>query len=781
MSPRGPDAPPRWLLPSLTSLLFFSGTCALIYQVLWLRLLALTFGVTVHAAATVLSSFMGGLALGSLIAGRMADRSPAPLRLFGRVELLIGVCALATPVVLGALQTTMAAAAPHLPDSLAFTSLVRLVLSFVVLLVPTALMGATLPIVVKSSLVRMDGLGTHISLLYAFNTAGAICGALIAGFYLLPEIGMTRSFLLAAAINTTIGLVSMGLARLLPVAGRAQPDATPGVPINEMVPSPTMARAPLWTRIVLLVSAASGFASLALEVVWFRLLTIFVGPTTYTFTIVLATVLAGIAMGSVAAAALLRWRRLDHLQALALLQLAGAGLVLHSFTGLLVLQAAPDWLQGLMGLMGVGFAVPAAAMGLTVVLPASIFFGVAFPVGLKLWTDAAAGAGDIGRRVGVFYSVNVAGGILGSLAAGFLLLPMLGSRGSLLALAGLYLVAGIALQLACARRRPLVTGLTVALVVGLILQARVVPDPIDVMHRRIYTGRPVLWEQEGTQTTVAVAGIVNDRVLFLDGRHQANDSPTMSFVHRRIGLLPAVLHPQPRRALVIGLGGGATPGGLSQYPGLQVDVVELSAGVIEGAGYFGHMNFDVLQHPRVHIRVDDGRNYLQRVTIPYDVITADAIIPRHAGANSLNSIEYFRLVRGALAPDGVALHWNGGATHAEHRLILRAFVDVFPHATLWGDGSLMVGTPAPLAVSRSRIEHLLADPETAHALGLMNIGALAHLVRIFKAGPAAIRAYLADSPTLSDDKPLLEYFESLPQEPLRVDEVSSPPEDVFVP
>jgi spermidine synthase len=226
----------------------------------------------------------------------------------------------------------------------------------------------------------------------------------------------------------------------------------------------------------------------------------------------------------------------------------------------------------------------------------------------------------------------------------------------------------------------------------------------------------------------------------------------MVFIHRRIGLLPAVLHEQPRRALVVGLGGGVTPGGLSQFPGL-----------LKAAAYFSHVNFEVLQRPNVQVRHDDGRNFLLRARTPYDVITADAILPHHAGANNLNSVEYFRLVRDRLAENGVALHWNGGMTDAEHKMILRAFVAAFPHATLWGDGSLMIGSKQPLTVSRARIESLLASPEGRHALGLMHVGSFDHLVRMFRASPADIAAYLGPGQILSDDRPSLEYFASLPQ------------------
>ena len=757
MLTRSGAAAPAWLLPVLVVLLVLSGICGLVYQVLWLRLLALTFGVTVHAAATVLATFMGGLALGSLLAGRLADRSTAPLRLFGIVELSIGACALVSPVVLSGVQAAFLALSPALGESLVLGSLIRVVLSSLVLLVPTALMGATMPIVIKSSLSRLDGLGARVGLLYAANTAGAIAGTLVAGLYLIPQVGLSRGFVVAAATNATVGVIAIIASRWVPTAAGAPMDTQAAPPA---APRTTSDRA-AW--IVLAVSGVSGFASLALEVVWFRMLTIFLGPTSYTFTIMLAAVLAGIAIGSAIASGLLRWRRLDWLQVLAVLQFVGAVLILRSVSGILAPTEAPAWLQQMLASAGIGFAIPAVGTSLTVVFPASLFFGLSFPIGLRLWADAERHEHETGRRIGQYYSVNVAGGIVGSLLAGFLLLPALGSRNSLILLASSYVCAGIALQWICAARRPLVTGLMTAGLAAVALQAAGVPDPLQIIQRRIYGGRPVIWQHEGVQTTVAVVGGINSRVLFLDGRHQANDSPGMTFIHRRIGLLPLVLHERPSRALVVGMGGGASPGAMSQYPGVSVDVIELSKGVVDAAAYFSHINFDILNNPSVRVRLDDGRHFLERVRTPYDVITADAIIPRHAGANSLNSVEYFRLVRQALAPNGIALHWNGGATETEYQLILRAFMAAFPNTTLWGDGSLMVGTREPLTLSRSRIESMLASPQTRDLLRLMNIESFDHLERIFRAATSDVLAYLGPGPVLSDDRPLLEYFASLPQ------------------
>ena len=425
MSEPAPRQTPPWLLPLLLALLVGSGVCALIYQVLWLRLLALTFGVTVHAAATVLASFMGGLAIGSLIAGRVADRSRNPLRLFGLVEAGIGIVAFLSPLTLQGVEALFLSVAPSLPDSVLIGSLVRGVLSFAVLLAPTALMGATMPAVVKSSLSRTDALGTRVSLMYAANTAGAICGTLLAGFYLIPHIGLSRAFLLAAGLNITIGLIAMLASRVVKTG--------PALGVATTVSADHSAGAlPGGGRMVLLVSAISGFASLALEVVWFRLLAIFQGPTSYTFTVVLATVLTGIAMGSAIAAPFMRWRRLDWTQLLAALQFAGAGIILSSFAGIARPAEGPAWVSHLLTWLGAGFAVPAVSMSLGVVLPASLFFGMSFPIGLRLWAGADWLGTETGRRVGLFYSVNVGGGILGSLLAGFVLLPALGSRNSVI-------------------------------------------------------------------------------------------------------------------------------------------------------------------------------------------------------------------------------------------------------------------------------------------------------------------------------------------------------------
>lgn len=267
--------------------------------------------------------------------------------------------------------------------------------------------------------------------------------------------------------------------------------------------------------------------------------------------------------------------------------------------------------------------------------------------------------------------------------------------------------------------------------------------------------------------------------MYLDGMHQASDYPNMAFVHHRIGALPVMLHQNPRDALVVGLGGGATAGAVARFPGLSVDVVELSSAVVDGASFFRHINFDVLDRPAVNLRVDDGRNYLLTTPKRYDVVTADIILPRHAGAGALYSREYFQLVRAALNPNGLVLQWNGAEADTTYRMILRTFMSVFPHTTLWADGTLMLGSVTPFEFSRSAYERRYSNPGFK-AMFDWNYDAI---VRMYLAGPDQISQWLGEGPILTDDKPAIEYFLSLPRDepPSDLSSLKARPEEIVRP
>jgi spermidine synthase len=336
----------------------------------------------------------------------------------------------------------------------------------------------------------------------------------------------------------------------------------------------------------------------------------------------------------------------------------------------------------------------------------------------------------------------------------------MGSRGALITVSLVTLVSSLALAYRLWPTAPNVAGfLSIVGPVAFLMSSLNVIDPFDDFVRRGYRADRVVWVGEGVQTTVSVhQRRGGGRIMFLDGMHQADDTPTSRNTHHVIGALPMMLHPNPKRVLIIGLGGGATPGAAAMFPGAQVDVVELSDDVVKGAAFFGHINFDLLTRPNVRLRVDDGRNYLLTTSTKYDVVTADLILPNRAGATNLYSQQYFELVRRVLAPGGVVLQWLGSDTDFEYKLIMRTFLSVFPDTTLWGDHSLMAGTAAPFTLSASRFEERRRDPAFRAVLDWD----LETMRRLYVAGPQALAAFVGPGPILSDDRPVTEYFLSLP-------------------
>ena len=756
-------------LTTLLVALVFSGAAGLTYQVLWLRLLSLVFGVTAYAASTVLAGFMAGLAIGSILGGRLASRTARPLRAFALAELAIAATALLTHRLLGHLPAAYTAVVHLTGDHVSLLTLARLAGTLLVLIVPTTIMGATLPLVSASRVIRTGRPAARIAAAYGINTTGAIIGAVLAGFHFVGSLGIAKSFWLAAAANLLAAAVAWVLSRQTERGSDsadtdpATPDrapthgagVAPGTDTTSAIPPATAARV---RGAVLIALGVSGLASLALEVVWFRILVLFVPATTYAFTTMLAAVLGGIASGSIVAARLLR-RNADWVRILALMQ-AGISLVILGSLAVLA------WSYG----AGYRTAGSLQASGLAI-FPASLLMGMSFPIGVRLWTagDSESGVAvapqRVGREVGTIYAINVCGAIVGAIAGGFVLLPLLGSRLSLIVCAALYMgCAGVLAWAADDRRR--IGWLVAAAAVPFVALALLVPDPFRAtLERRYGSQERILWQEEGIQTTVSVhQQRAGQRVLYLDGLHQANDSPEMLRVHRQIGHLPMMVHPDPRRVLVIGLGGGATAGAVAQHTTARVDIVELSASVRRGAAFFAHANYHVLEQPNVQVRVDDGRNYLLTTDRRYDVLTADIIQPVHAGAGLLYSVEYFRLARNVLSDDGVMLQWVGLRPNAQYKLIVRSFLEAFPETTSWAGGTLLIGSKRPLVLSRAAFERRRQLSGAREALDAIGLHSFETLLSWYVAGPRALHAFIGPGDLLRDDRPQIEYHRSLPIE-----------------
>jgi spermidine synthase len=686
-----------------------------------------------------------------------------PLMWFGVCEVLIGVTALATPVGLDFLQQTYIRIYPSLPASLPMMTLARFGIAFTLLIVPTALMGATLPLVIKSSAFRTAKLGERMALLYGMNTTGAIVGALAAGLYWIPDRGIHGTFLVAVTINLVIGLCAIALGATVAAPRLSAPEQPDASSLEEEAPF----TAPIDTlhgRLVLWVFAVSGFTALALEVVWTRVLTLFLRPTVYGFALMLAAILAGIAVGSYLITPFLDRRR-NWIATLAVLEMAIGVASILSFGPLAQMPGLATSLAPALSRVMAEWLVYPTVGSLLAIFPTSLLMGLAFPIGLRLWTACGgADARTLARRLGTFYSLNVGGGILGAVIAGFFLLPLLGSRTSLVTLGAISFAGGLLLLAASEWQRSMraAAGIVGTLIfVGCVASSA---DPFEQFLAQRYRGQQLLWREEGVEATSAVVLAGNGEVsLTVNGNHQASTGPVMTFVHRAIGHLPMMLHPEARDALVIGLGGGATAGAVSVHDGVDVDIVELAGSVARGARFLDSINYHVLTRPNAHLHIDDGRNFMLLTRRKYDVVTADVILPIFAGSGNLYSSEYFKIARSVLKPGGMVVQWVAG-TEQEYNLIARTFLSVFPHTTVWRDGSLLIGTVEPLRLSRAEFEWKLQIPGRAEGSRDLGADSWDKLPRFYTTGPDELREFVGPGPILTDDRPMVEYFLSLPRD-----------------
>ena len=749
-----------------------SGAAGLIYQVVWLRMLALTFGVTAYAVSTVLCVFFAGLGLGSLLSGRIAGRLRAPLRVYALIELVVAVLGISTPLLFGlGRELYVALLDGHSGAPLALRTLLRLLLAFLILIVPSTLMGATLPIVVQAVTRRSRSFAGRLSVLYAVNTLGAAAGCFTAGFILIGRFGLQTTLLVAACSNVLAAVFALLIERSLltehagdvhsPVRSRGLAAAgnhspPPSSPVQQ-VPRTAL-------RVTTVAICVSGGVSLASEVVWTRLLASFFDATVYGFTAMLTVVLLAIVAGSWLLGLVLE-RRWPWVYVFAAVE-AGAGLLgfltLPLLTHLIPIGETVGLYHdpGPLGELSMRFMVFAA---LLVVFPPMLLLGGTFPLAARIAGDG----GGVARRIGGIYALNVFGGIAGSLLGGFVLLPQLGARSSLLLLGTVNLCLAVALVWSVLPNRKVAAGLGAAAIAAAAAAVVAAPDPLRGIFSDRYLGQQVVWSDEGLENTVVVADSLatGERKMYINGQPQATTVDFIANYHRLIGHLPMVLHPQPRRALVIGLGGGATAGAVAVHSDVQVDLVELSDAVMGGARLFTGINENVLDLPNVHARVDDGRNFLLLSPGGYDVLTADIIRPEHAGASNLYSREYFALARDALAPDGLMLQWLEQLDERHYRLLLRSFVDVFPYVEMWENGSLLIGSRSPLLLDRATLARRLADPGARDSLARIGLNTPEDVLAKYTGDREEALRYLGDSTdAVTDNHPRVEFHRNLPGE-----------------
>jgi spermidine synthase len=732
----------------LLLLLFFgSGASALVYQVVWMRALSLTLSVTVYAVTTVLCAFMAGLALGAMLAGRMADRLERPLVVFGLIEIGIASLGVLAPHLLLGLAPAYGWLAFQLGDGGPALVLARFLFAAALLMVPCTLMGMTLPLLSRAAVTREEEAGRFAGGLYAANTLGAVAGCIASGFLLIPAWGLTATSSAAAAVNLSVGLGAVALGR-----GWTR---RPGPAVEAAAAAPVSRRAAL----AVLGFGISGFTALGYEVLWTRALEQFTHNSTYAYTAMLAMFLLGIGGGSALAAAWVdRARR--PLAAFGAVEIA---IGLSVIGALLVYMRLLDWIPAfataLGGLASWGRALTVifAVAGVTL-LTTTLLFGATFPFVVRTVVDSVD---SVGRRVALAYTVNTAGAILGALGVGFVLLPALGLRGTFLALVALNLFAG-ALLIAGGSTR-IAAGLSAGIAVAAFAVAlQAVPDRLFERTFAARYGELLLYREQITDTVMVTQDATGERFIrYGDGRGTAG---THTFVEdRSYAHLALLLHPDPKRILNICFGVGNSLSSVTQYPIERVDAVELSPGVAFAAPFFARTNRNVLDDPRVHLTIQDGRNYLLSHPERYDVIRLDPPELHTAGIVNLYTQEFFELARDHLAPGGIFSIWVNIAytPEPEMRMIARTAAEVFPYVSIWHGPFLyswvINGSVEPRPPDLGILARHLSEPRVRADLATIGIRDPIDFLRYFVMAGDEIRDFAGDAPLVTDDHTRLDF------------------------
>lgn len=775
-------------MAALLYLMFFvSGAAALVYEVAWVRSLGLVFGASHLAVTTVLAVYMGGLALGAAAFGKRADASPRPLRLYGLLELGIALSALAFLGLMEIYPTIYVPLARLAEDDRLYRTVLRVAFGAFAMLVPTTLMGGTLPVLARFVTSRGGALGRHLSFLYAFNTFGAVAGSLLAGFVLLRTLGLTATLLAAMAVNVTIGLAAVALPERTfgrGEGGRA-PEAIAPASASAVAGADRLGAAS--HRLVLWGIGVSGFCALGYEILWTRMLTLVVGTSVYSFTIMLVAFLAGIALGSQAYGLAQRGDRRPDARRMVLA--FGAVQVVIGVAALAVtvlmrslpshamaLQASLSGEAGEFGArQGASFAVAFAYM----FVPA-FFMGVAFPLA---GTVHAAWRERVGGAVGEVFTSNTIGAILGAATAGFVLIYAFGAERSLQMLAAVNAGLGLAVAGSLLRWRGArwaAAAATAALLVALGVdttwgrfwdakyfaifrnnQRATFDTPREIAEALAYTD--VLYYFEGANETISVIKPKGARQAFIvNGRPEATTSWMDMQCQRTLGHLPMLLHPNPRSVFVLGTGTGMTLGATSMYPEVErIVLAEIEAGVLPAARTFARWNHDVLEDPRLKVVINDGRNFLATTRETFDVITADPIHPWSGGAAYLYTKEYFDEVADHLNPGGLATQWLPIYELTVHdvKTVVRTFSESFPHVLVWlthYDAEL-VGSKTPIVIDEVELARRMARPEIARDLGVVFMGTADDFLSYFVLGSDGVRAFGREGVVNTDDNLFLEF------------------------
>jgi len=725
-----------------------SGLCGLVYEVLWVRTLGLVLGVTVYAISIVLASYMAGLAAGSWFLGRAADRKAGnALYWYGLLEILIALSGLLATFVFISMSR------PHgltLPQPAAYG------VAGILLFIPTFFMGGTLPVLSRFFISDAAQSGRSAGLLYGLNTLGAVTGCFLAGFLLVKAMGVQNAALTALLVNFCIGAaaIAMGFRKETSAPAETPPACNDLLRKDFLVP-------------LLIIYGISGFCSLGYEVLWTRALLFNLGNDTYAFSLMLAVFLLGIGLGSAVVSRFVN--RIANVTAFFGLLQVLVGVAVFSGTDLLYhMDVIVDWVW-----QHTGKSWPAAVFArfsgaaLVMLVPAALI-GALFPIVNRIRATRATRAsraskkGGAGRIIGAVYGANTLGAIVGSLCAGFMLIPLMGITKSILFLAVLNVLLGVVSFIYQPKRAYFIAGLAVFC---LLLPATRIytsrqPFPMQAAGlEQAGQGELVYYKEGATASVALVKAADSTTMLSINGVYTAYTSVEDLQVHFLLGYLPYFLCPEPSDALVIGLGLGVTAASLHSA-GMSVDCVELAKEEIGAAPYLSRYNDTILGKKGFSLIIGDGRHYLRTVKKRYDIITSNAVHVRLSPY--LYTKEFYELCRARLTPRGVVCQWlpSNNMPEREFKQLIRAFQTVFPHTSVWyvNPGHyLLIGTAEAPALDYQRFSGRCLGPAVQKKLSTVYLNNPLVVVSLLILDEKECRTYTGDLAPHSDDRPCAEF------------------------
>lgn len=786
----------RLSLASLCLMCLFvaSGATGLIYEILWARMLGLTFGATTLAVSTVLAAFMGGLALGSALAGWLAPRITKPVSAYGWMEISIAVYALLVPFLFQAVDDLYAYVWQQLHPGFFEFTLLRFALSCLMLLVPTTLMGATLP-VLAAALLRSNHDSNSVTRLYACNLVGAILGTVVAGFVLLPAFGVRTTIFVAAGVNVLVGVIALLIQgkHFADLQRQIDTDAGANAGVNAVGPTGVEAvgeRARFW----LVAAFVSGFVTISTQVSWTRILTMIIGSSTYAFSIVVALFLIGLAGGAWFIGRKDRTSKLRTtimiVEAITAISLLVSLFVLNKIPGLLIELGLRLQVSSWAGLI----ALQILSATLLIFVPA-LLMGMVMPLVLVWASNQIQGASRVGRT----YAVNTVGAIVGAFVTGFVLIPKTSIRFTLLLAATLCLfVAALAFKPKAGRLEPAVgrviaIGLTPVLVIVLFILAprmnladlsigaydslvRVLAQTREGTTEEAQSTAPnihkLLMYREGPTATVTVRQDQDVVSLGINGRTNASDSNFDMPTQVMLGQLPMLIAPERNNGLIIGYATGVTVGAMLQSPIQSVTCVELEPATVEGSRFFEHVNNRPLDDPRTQLIIDDARTFLRVSPSRYDVIVSEPSHPWVPGVANLFTEEFFELGRSRLRDQGIFVQWVQiyQLSTESLRSVLATYHKVFPHVLVFrvgglsrGKDLLLVGSNQPLKLDQ--LAERITDERMANELRRVNLNSEADVRSWFVCDETRLGPAVAGARINTDDNMHIET--TVPREAFR--------------